>query len=110
MTRLLALIAGVLGLGALLRRLREQPAPFVEPPVEDLRARLAATRSAAPADLAELASEQAVTLPPPVVEPLSVTPLSVVEPRAGLSDVAARRAEVHERARKAIDELGSSSG
>jgi hypothetical protein len=68
--RLLAAAAAGLGLGALLRR-RNRHTP-AEPPVDELRAKLAESRSAE-------------------------------EPEA---DVDARRADVHERARKAIDELG----
>jgi broad specificity phosphatase PhoE len=75
--RLLALLAGGLGLRALLRR-RSRPA-FELSPAEDLRSRLAEARSAEP----ELA-------PAPEVVP---------------SDVAERRAGVHDRARAAIEEL-----
>lgn len=72
MKRLLALLAGLLGLRALLRRRR----PLAEgPPVEELRAKLAETKAEADGE------------PEPV------------------DDVDARRADVHERARQAIDEL-----
>ena len=70
--RLLALIAGGLGLRVLLRR-RMRPAAVAEP-ADELRAKLAETR---------------------VDEP---------EPSANGS-VDSRRADVHERARRAIDEL-----
>lgn len=74
--RLLALLVGGLGVRAFLRR-RGRPVP-VDSPAEELRARLAETR----------------------VEP-EETPVEEPEP-----DVDARRADVHERARKAIEELG----
>jgi hypothetical protein len=76
MKRLIAVLAGLLGLRALLRR-RARAAEG--PPVDELRAKLAESRAA---------EEQ-----PPDAEP-------------GAPDVDARRAEVHERARQAIDELG----
>jgi hypothetical protein len=74
--RLLALLAGGLGLGALLRRRKPSPAP-VDSPADELRLRLAESRAEAEEPLAE------------------ETPV----------DAAARRAEVHARARNAIDEL-----
>ena len=75
MRRFFALLLGGLGLRALLRR---RPQPVVGPsPVDDLRAKLAETRAAEPA-------------PSP-------------EPAPG--DVAGRRADVHERARRAMGEL-----
>jgi hypothetical protein len=77
--RLFALLVGGLGIRALLRR-RGHAVP-VAPPVEELRAKLADVRS----------------------EPEKI-PVEEPEP-----DVDARRADVHERARKAIDELGGSS-
>ncbi len=80
MKRLLALVAGVFGVRALLRRRRR-----TEPPVDALRAKLAESRTPdAPAES-----------PMPEPEPESV------------DDVAARRAEVHEQARRSIDELSS---
>src|SRR5581483_6773718 len=75
--RLLALLAGGLGLGALLRRRRSAPAP-VSSPADELRLRLAESRGEG--------SEE----PPPQDEP---------------ADAEARRADVHARARNAIDEL-----
>jgi hypothetical protein len=77
MKRLLAFVAGGLGLGALLRR-RSRPAPSPSL-AEDLRAKLEASKrldanGQAPADAEE--------------------------------DVDARRANVQERARQAIEELG----
>lgn len=74
MKRLLAVLAGIVGVRALLRRRR----PAAEgPPVDELRAKLA---------------EAKVEEPAPAPEP----------------DVESRRADVHERARRAIDELGES--
>jgi hypothetical protein len=74
--RLLALVAGALGIRALLRsRNRHASAPQVD----ELRAKLAETRDEPDA------SEAPVDEPP---------------------DVDARRADVHDRARRAIDELG----
>jgi hypothetical protein len=85
--RLLALLAGGLGLGglglgALLRRRRRPPAPA--PKADELRAKLAASRADAPP-----------AAPAPVVPPAD--------------DVDARRAEVHERARRALGELDQPS-
>jgi hypothetical protein len=78
--RLLALLAGGLGLRMLLRRTvfkgRSRPAPVSEP-ADELRAKLAETRSED--------------------EPPS--------PNGNSPDVDDRRADVHERARRAIDEL-----
>jgi hypothetical protein len=70
--RLLAVAAGALGIRALLRR-RNRP-PAVEPPVDELRQKLAQAKAEAEAPVAA-------------------------------ADVDTRRADVHERARKAIDEL-----
>jgi hypothetical protein len=75
--RLLAVLAGFLGLRALLRR-RPQPA-YVPDPADDLRAKLAETRATAEAQHEEAAS------PEPAVDD--------------------RRADVHARARQAMDEL-----
>jgi hypothetical protein len=74
--RFLALLAGVLGLRALLRR-RRRPAPSPSP-ADELKAKLAETK-----------------VPEPEPEP---------EP-AGAD---ARRADVHAKARQAIDELRDS--
>ena len=82
MKRLLALIAGGLGLGALLRR-RSRPAA-VSSPAAELRARLDEAR-ALEDDRAEFSSGE--------------TPIDEVP------DVDGRRADVHARARQAIDEL-----
>ncbi len=79
MKRLFAVVLGALGLGALLKRRRPAPEPVAGPdPADDLRAKLAETRTPEPE---------------PELEP---------EPEP---DAAARRADVHERARQAIDEL-----
>lgn len=85
MKRLLALLAGAFGLRALLRR-RPQPAfPQGASPADELRTRLAESRTAPE---------------PTVVDP---------EPGEGTEEpsVDERRAEVHNRARGAIDELSS---
>jgi hypothetical protein len=91
--RLVAAVAGAAAVVAGFLRLRQgrRPAAEVEPgpsPADELRARLDETRAA------EEASEPAA--PEPAGEPAAgETP----------SDVDARREEVHERARQAIDEL-----
>jgi hypothetical protein len=80
--RILALAAGGLGLGALLRRrLRRGSAPPETDTAlaEELRAKLAESRAAQNGDVA------------------------APEPE---SDLAARRREVHERAKRSLDELG----
>jgi hypothetical protein len=83
MKRFLAVFAGGIGVGALLRRRRKTTAP-VEPPTgslaDELRTKLAESRAAE----AEAA----------------------VEPRSVETDLETRRREVHERARGSIDELG----
>jgi hypothetical protein len=76
--RLLALLLGGLGLRALLRR--RSPATVGPSPADDLRAKIDETRAEEPA-----------TAPAPEPEP---------EPEAG-----DRRADVHARARAAMDEL-----
>ena len=84
MRRLLAVFAGGLGIGALLRRRRRRSVPAVEPEsslAEELRSKLAESRAAE--------AEAAAT---PAVE------------ETGLE---ARRREVHERTRQSIDELGN---
>ena len=73
MKRLLALLAGGLGLRAILKR-RWQAAPLGPSPAEELRAKLAVTKEPEPEPVAE-----------PTVDD--------------------RRADVHARARQAIDEL-----
>jgi len=77
--RLLALLLGGLGLRALLRR---HSAPALDPsPAEDLRAKLAESRATVEADREDADSGE--------------TPV----------DVDSRRADVHARARQAIDDL-----
>jgi hypothetical protein len=93
MKRLLALVAGGLGLRALLRR-RSRPA-LSPSPAEDLRAKLAQAKGAEPA----------VSHAEPAPEPELDAP---EEPAAGPgpATVDERRAGVHAKARQAIDELG----
>jgi hypothetical protein len=74
MKRLLALVAGGLGLRAILKR-RSRPAPLGPSPAEELRAKLAVTKEPEPE---------------PVPEPT----------------VDDRRADVHARARQAMQDLG----
>ena len=85
MKRLLALLAGALGLGALLRRRAHEPGPAVDEPADALRAKLAESRGVEEDRDAFEAGETAVDE----------------------ADVAARRADVHARARQAIDDLKS---
>ena len=75
--RLLAALAGILGIAWLRRRTQEAPHPVEPDPAEELRAKLAASRDPEP------------------------------EPEAPPADVAARRQDVHDRARAAIDELSN---
>jgi hypothetical protein len=91
--RLLALVAGGLGLRALLRR---RSRPGSSPSAEDLRAKLAQTKSQeAPAKASE---------PEPAPAPES-EPEPEPEP-AQPETVEDRRADVHAKARQAIDDLG----
>ena len=86
MKRLLALVAGGLGLRALLRR---RSRPVLSPsPAEDLRAKLAQTK---------------VAEPPPVTEAAPMPDPDVAQPES----VEDRRADVHAKARQAIDDLGN---
>jgi hypothetical protein len=89
--RLLAFVVGAFGVRAILRRRRGGP-----PQADALREKLAAQRSQAPVAEPEVAPE-------PVAEPEP-------EPRgdADAESVDARRAEVHARARRQIDDLSSS--
>ena len=84
MKRLLALLAGGLGLGALLRRRRSRPALSASP-AEDLRAKLESSKGLE----AERARFESGEMPVDQVP-----------------DVDTRRADVQARARQAIDELG----
>ena len=82
MKRLLAVVAGGLGIGALLRR-RRRASAAVEPEsslADELRAKLAESRAA----------EGEAPTQPTTLE----------------TDLEARRREVHERAKRSIDELG----
>jgi hypothetical protein len=88
--RLLALVAGGLGLRALLRR-RSRPA-LSPSPAEDLRAKLAQTKGSEPA----AAASEPAREPEPEPAPEPVQPETVEE----------RRADVHAKARQAIDDLG----
>jgi hypothetical protein len=74
MKRLLALVAGGLGLRAILKR-RSRPAPLGPSPAEELRAKLAVTKEPEPEPM-----------PEPTVDD--------------------RRADVHARARQAMQDLG----
>jgi hypothetical protein len=84
--RFLALLAGGLGLGALLRRRRARlAAPLGPSPADELRARLAA-------------ADAQVERHEPHAEAAAEEPAGPVEPDG-------RREDVHDRARRAIDEL-----
>ena len=78
MKRLLALLLGGLGLRALLRSRRE-PQPVLERPADDLREKLAQARATAEAQ--------------------------VEEAEEGETPVDDRRADVHAKARAALDDL-----
>ena len=91
--RLLALVAGGLGLRALLRRLSR---PTLSPsPAEDLRAKLAQAKEAEPVSVAAVEPEPE----PAQAEPAQPEP---TQPET----VEDRRADVHAKARQAIDDLG----
>ncbi len=87
MKRLVALFAGGLGIGALLSRRRRRPA-LGPSPADELRSRLAESKTLVDEREQFEAGE---------------TPVDQVP------DVHSRRADVHERARQAIDELGGDS-
>jgi hypothetical protein len=84
--RLLALLLGGLGLRALLSRRRPAAAPL-ESPAADLREKLAEARATADAQVAQ-----------------------VEEPAPSETPVDDRRADVHARARAAIDALREDGG
>ena len=86
MKRLLALVAGGLGLRALLRR--RSRASLSSSPAEDLRAKLAQTKTHEPVA--------------PTEAPAPETPPEATQPET----VEDRRAHVHAKARRAIDDLG----
>jgi predicted Zn-dependent protease len=100
MKRLLALVAGGLGLRALLRR-RSRPglstSQLSPSPAADLRAKLAETK------VAEPEPEPVAAQPEP--EPVPVNTQPEPEP-AQPETVDDRRADVHAKARQAIDDLG----
>ena len=83
MKRLLALLLGGLGLRALLRSRRGEPEPVLERPADDLREKLAQARATAEAQ--------------------------VEDPDPAETSVDDRRADVHARARRTIDELRDGS-
>ena len=98
MKRLLALVAGGLGLRALLKRLSR---PVLSPdPAEHLRAKLARTKSQeTPTKSQETqtkSQETQTTAQEPAPEPEPAQPQTVED----------RRADVHSKARQAIDDLG----
>jgi hypothetical protein len=98
MKRLLALVAGGLGLRALLRRLGR---PALSPsPAEDLRAKLAQTKAQETQTKAQetqtKAQETQTMAQEQQPEPEPAQPQSVDD----------RRADVHSKARRAIDDLG----
>ena len=105
MKRLLALLAGAFGLRALLRR-RPRPAfPQGASPADELRTRLAEARSAPQPPDAEPVAAEPVAAEPGVAEPAPADPEAVEAPEPTTLDE--RRADVHNRARGAIDELRS---
>jgi hypothetical protein len=75
--RLLAVFAGGIGLGAWFRRRRRRAAVPEASQAEELRSKLAETRTA-----------------------------EATEPEPPEDDLKSRRSEVHERARRSLDELG----
>jgi hypothetical protein len=97
--RLLAVLLGGLGLRALFRR---RPAALGGPdPAHELRAKLAEARAPeAVAEPVSVAEPEPVAKPEPVAEP---EPEPEPEPQPQAVDE--RRADVHERARQAIDDL-----
>jgi hypothetical protein len=87
MKRFLALLVGGLGFGAFARRRRKAPPAELGPdPAVELRAKLAESKTA-------------------VSEPEPVTPAVPAEVEESPLDPQARRRDVHERARGAIDDL-----
>jgi predicted Zn-dependent protease len=99
MKRLFALVAGGLGLRALLRR-RLRPA-LSPSPAEDLRAKLARTK-------AQAAEPEAQSTPAPEPEPDPAPEPEPEQPDPEPETVDSRRADVHAKARQAIDDLGGS--
>ena len=102
MKRLLALVAGGLGLRALLRR-RSRPA-FLPSPAEDLRAKLAQTKSQeTPTKSQETPTKATEPEPAPAPAPAPEPEPEPAQPET----VESRRADVHAKARQAIDDLGN---
>jgi hypothetical protein len=92
--RLVALLLGGLGLRALLRRRR--PAELGPSPAEGLRAKIAESRATTAEPVEETPPAPVEETPPATEAP----PQPVAEPT-----VDDRRADVHARAREAIDDL-----
>jgi hypothetical protein len=89
--RLIALLVGGFGLGAYLRRRRGHGTLPAYSPAAELRAKLDESRTPAPG---------------PASEAVAPVPEAEAEPAPTLeSDLDARRREVHDRARGAIDDL-----
>ncbi len=84
MRRFLAVAVGALGLAALVRRLRRRTAEAERSPADELRVRLAESRTIVDEREADEALETTVDAAP---------------------DPESRRRDVHERARQALDEL-----
>ena len=95
MKRLLAFVVGAFGVRAILRRRRGGP-----PQADALREKLAAQRAQAPVAEPEVAPE-------PAAEP-EREPEPEADADADAESVEGRRAEVHARARRQIDELSGS--
>jgi hypothetical protein len=99
--RLLALVAGGLGLRALLRR-RSRSA-LSPSPAEDLRAKLAETKSQETPTKSQETPTKSQETPTKSQEP----PAQASEPEPAQPEtVEDRRADVHAKARRAIDDLG----
>ncbi len=95
MRRLIALLAGGLGLRALLKR--RSRTSLTGSPADDLRTRIAQAQATTPVEPA----------PAPVVEEQPVAEQPVEEQPVETQGVDERRADVHARARQAIDDLGA---
>ena len=102
MKRLILLAVGIFGLRMLLQRRRTQAALDSAPSADDLRAKLDESRATEATAIVEpVAVEE-----PPAPEPAAEAPESEPESTAKKKP-AARRKEVHARAREAMDELSS---
>jgi hypothetical protein len=93
--RFLAAVAGGIGLGALLSRYRSRRAAARPSPADELRTKLAEQDARA----GPVAEEQVQP------EAAEATAEEAATEEAPPGEVAGRRGDVHERARKAIDEL-----